>query len=107
MNFFDKIMQGGFLTGQKTYVAAAVAILTAVASYLTGEISLNGAFPAVVAAIIAITTKAGQARIENLQKLQIAADAGKVTQAAAVKATFTPDTSVAATVAAVETKANK
>ncbi|MDR1476758.1 MAG: hypothetical protein LBI17_01360 [Rickettsiales bacterium] len=36
------ILNGGFLSGKKTYVTAAVGIVTVLASYLVGDIGLAG-----------------------------------------------------------------
>jgi len=35
------LLEGGFLSGKKTYIASLVVIVTAVAAYLTGEAGLT------------------------------------------------------------------
>lgn len=42
------IKEGGFLKSKKTYVVAAMAVLAAVAAYLTGDATLIEAFQLVI-----------------------------------------------------------
>jgi hypothetical protein len=45
------------LAGYKTYIAGAVAIITAVAGYLTGELMLPNVIQVVVTAVLAMTVR--------------------------------------------------
>lgn len=47
------------LKGKKTYVVAALAVLGAVAGYLTGDLSISDAIQTAVTAIIGATLRAG------------------------------------------------
>ena len=48
-----------FLKGYKTYLVAAAAIVGAVAGFATGELSLTEGIGAIVAAVTAMTMRAG------------------------------------------------
>jgi len=50
---------GGFLKGKKTYIAAGITALTAVAGYLTGDLSMTDAAQLVVTAIMGVTIRNG------------------------------------------------
>lgn len=45
------------LKGYKTYITAGVAILTAVAGYLTGDLALPAAIQLVVTAVLGMTVR--------------------------------------------------
>jgi len=47
------------LKGKKTYVVAALAVLGAIAGYLTGDLSLSDAIQTAVTAVIGATLRAG------------------------------------------------
>lgn len=49
----------GKLAGYKTYIVAAVAVITAVAGYLTGELSAVAAGQAVLTAVLGATIRHG------------------------------------------------
>ena len=49
----------GILKGKKTYVAATLAVLGAVAGYLTGDIVLTDAVQLVVTAVLGATIRHG------------------------------------------------
>lgn len=51
-----------YLKGKKTYVTAFLAILTAVGSYVLGEIALQDLIEAVFAALTAMTIRAAIAK---------------------------------------------
>lgn len=38
----EKILKGNFLPGKKTYITAAIGILTAIGAYSTGDLDLAG-----------------------------------------------------------------
>ncbi len=42
------ILNGGFLSGKKTYITAGLAVLGTIAAYLTGDLTLMQAIPAVL-----------------------------------------------------------
>lgn len=46
-------------SGYKTYITAALTILSAIAAYLVGDVALVDAIQLVVPAILAITVRAG------------------------------------------------
>ena len=52
-------MGNGSLQGYKTYIVAGLAILGAIAGYFTGDLDLAGALQTGVAAIGAMTMRAG------------------------------------------------
>lgn len=52
----------GILAGKKTYVVAGLGILTAIASYLTGELALAETIQGIFVAIGAMTLRAGIAK---------------------------------------------
>ena len=45
------IMEGGFLSGKKTFIVSAVGAIGAVAAYLTGEMGLMEALPLLLGAL--------------------------------------------------------
>lgn len=47
------------LKGYKTYVVAAVAVIGAVASYLTGDLTLQAALQLIVPAVLSATVRHG------------------------------------------------
>jgi hypothetical protein len=49
----------GKLAGYKTYIVAGVAVITAVAGYLTGELSAVAAGQAVLTAVLGATIRHG------------------------------------------------
>lgn len=49
----------GKLSGYKTYVAAALAVIGAVAGFLTGDLSMSDAIGVAVSAILAATVRHG------------------------------------------------
>jgi len=49
----------GKLAGKKTYIVAAMTVLGAIASYLTGDVQLNDAIQLAVTAVLAATVRAG------------------------------------------------
>ena len=49
----------GILKGKKTYVVAALTILGAIASYLTGDVALSDAVQLVVTAALGATIRSG------------------------------------------------
>lgn len=51
----------GKLKGKKTYVVAALAVVGAVASYLTGDLALADAVQLAITAILGATVRAGVA----------------------------------------------
>jgi len=107
MNFIEKIMAGGFLAGQKTYVTAIVGIISTISLYLVGDMNLNGLVPALIAAFTAIFLKAGQNRIASTQTLQVAADAGQLNPETVAKVVLNNNVSVNEAATAAITKANK
>ena len=55
-------MNGGFLRGKKTYVLAALAVLTALAGWATGDLTAADALQQAWAGGIAMTLRAGVAK---------------------------------------------
>lgn len=51
------------LKGYKTYIVAAVAVVSAVAAYLVGDVSLAAAVQAVITAVLAATLRHGVAQV--------------------------------------------
>lgn len=49
--------------GYKTYIVAAVSVLTAVAAYLVGDLSLAAAVQTVITAVLAATLRHGVAQV--------------------------------------------
>lgn len=47
------------LSGYKTYIVAGVGVITAVASYLTGDMTLAQAIPIVITSIMGATIRHG------------------------------------------------
>lgn len=47
------------LSGYKTYITAAVAVVTAVAGYLTGDLELAAAIQLAVTAVLGATLRSG------------------------------------------------
>lgn len=55
----EKIVQGGFLSGKKTYIVAFTGILGAVAGYLTGEAGLVDTFQIILTALLGAGLREG------------------------------------------------
>lgn len=49
----------GKLAGKKTYIVAALAVIGALAGYLTGDVTLNDAIQLTVTAILGATVRNG------------------------------------------------
>jgi len=56
------IVQGGFLSGKKTYIVMIMGVLGAVASYLMGDLTLMEAFPIILGSLGLGTLRAGIAK---------------------------------------------
>jgi len=57
------VIEGGFLAGKKTYIVMIMAVLGAVATYLTGETSLIESGSAILAALGLGSLRAGVAKL--------------------------------------------
>lgn len=49
----------GKLSGKKTYIVAVLAVLGAIAGYLTGDVQLNDALQLVITAVLGATVRNG------------------------------------------------
>jgi hypothetical protein len=52
-------MRSGFLSGYKTYIVGTMAILGAIASYLTGDTTLAESVQLAVTGLVSMTIRAG------------------------------------------------
>tara|TARA_R110000822_G_scaffold18434_3_gene60942 strand:- start:619 stop:777 length:159 start_codon:yes stop_codon:yes gene_type:complete len=48
-----------YLKGKKTYIVAVIAVLTAIASYLTGDLTIPQAGQAILTAVLGATLRHG------------------------------------------------
>lgn len=55
MSNLGYILTGGFMKGYRTYILAALAVLTAAANYMIGTADLAATITAIVTALSAIT----------------------------------------------------
>jgi uncharacterized membrane-anchored protein len=57
----DNILNGGFLAGKKTYIVGILAVVGAIATYLTGDTTLTDTIQLVVTAVLGMTIRNGVA----------------------------------------------
>lgn len=56
------IINGGFLSGKKTFITAGVGVIGALAAYLTGDASIIEAFQTIIVSLSAAGLRAGIAK---------------------------------------------
>ncbi|MCB1832079.1 MAG: hypothetical protein KDH19_01320 [Geminicoccaceae bacterium] len=55
----DKILNGGFLAGYKTYLTALLSMITAIIAYLSGDMELQNLIQTLSTALIGAFLRAG------------------------------------------------
>jgi hypothetical protein len=57
------ILKGGYLAGKKTYLIAALGVLSTIVAYLVGDLPLVDAAKLVFDGVLAVTIRAGIAKV--------------------------------------------